>query len=433
MSRSPLLKIGGILFLLGIFTCTWDLLLKVDIGGITLKAQQLFFGLAFACAVAGKLAKKEFPHPPFRKGFFLSISLLGIYYISTSPWSTFPLKSLLYSCWLIFNLCCVWWALDLLALPRKTLWVTLLAALLFHSVVILIDQTAYQYGYTGGLLGFNQDAILKWGVSRPHAFASEPSYIAAFLSMGMITAGPALLRARKALFFPFALVCVIALVATTSRTGLFGFFLGAALLCLLEFAKKKKFPWRTICLGAAGISLVLGGLFVATPSAQREILNRSLVTSLLTGSDGSGNARLSAHQHAADLARESHWLGVGLGASYRYWMQTRPGDPNAVPEAGQMGHELVMSIWGQLLAEGGIPALLLYASAMFFLLRGIFRRWQREDDPLVSGSLAASILFFTFVAFLLGNVARGDIWVWFAIWSRMALPDTGDEAGAQRA
>jgi O-antigen ligase len=194
----------------------------------------------------------------------------------------------------------------------------------------------------------------------------------------------------------------------------------------LDFAKKRRFPWRAAITGLAGILLILGVLVATLPSAQRGTLNRMLVSSLIKGSDGSGNARLAAHLHAIDLARESNWLGVGLGASYRYWMQTRPNDPNAVPEAGQMGHELIMSIWGQLLAEGGIPALLAYAAGAFFLVTGLFRRWRQGDDPFVSGSLAASTVFFFFIAFFLGNVARGDVWVWFAIWSRMALPDAGE-------
>jgi O-antigen ligase len=214
------------------------------------------------------------------------------------------------------------------------------------------------------------------------------------------------------------------LVATTSRTGVIALVPGMALVLILDFRRRKSVPWRLL-LGLAGLVLVCFAVVaVSTPTKQRARLDRLFISSLLHGQDGSTHARLLALKEAGQIARESHGLGVGLGASYRYWEKTRPHDPNLAPENGQMGHELIMSIWGQLLAEGGIPALLLYAAAAIFLLRTLLAQWRREHDSFSLGSLVAALIFFGFIAFAMGNVARGDVWVWFALWSRMALPDS---------
>lgn len=430
------------LFCLGVLTCTWDLVLKVDIAGFTLKAHQGFFFFAFLLAALPKIPRlpTELRALPLKR---VGLPFLGlaIYYGASSIRSEFPLKSALYSGWLVFSLCAIWLTTLLLrdSLSKKFAAITVLCAAAFQAAVITIDQIAYQYGYRDGLIGFNQDTILQWGVSRPHGFAMEPSYAAIFLTFALIL-GFGLFSTLAKKFRPLLaaglLLGLFALVASTSRTGWISTLLGVLALLAIGAIRAKKIPWKGLgALAAAGIAI--GAVYYATISpSQRAVLNESLVSSVYKGTDGSGNARLKAHLQAWQMAKETNGLGTGLGASYKYWTARYHAEEVDKPKSfdeNSYGREVVMSLWGQLLAEGGIPALLFYFAGAFFLVQALWRAWGTGGDPLTQAALASALVFFLFTAFFLGNVARGDVWVWFAIWSRMALPDAGETGADQRA
>ena len=154
--------------------------------------------------------------------------------LGISPWSAFPLKSFLYSCWLLFDIGMVWLSTQILFRRLGAVWFARLifGTLLFLSGIILMDYAAYPFGYRGGLIGFNQDIILNLMVSRPHAFASEPSYAAAYLALGLFTIGPFLLRnsKRKPLAALGLSMIAFAAIATTSRSGWAGLAFGSMIL-----------------------------------------------------------------------------------------------------------------------------------------------------------------------------------------------------------
>lgn len=439
MPKQPAWLISAIFFFLGFFTSTWDLLLTVDLGGFTLKAHQAFFFVSFLAALSYQLRCGRALLRPLRQPFAVFVLLLAFYYGAASPRSFFPLKSALYSCWIVFNLVAIWLTAAWLAShieKRLFAWAAWLTAG-FHAVVIAIDQIAFRFGYHGGFLGFNQDALLNWGVSRPHAFSFEPSYIAAFLASGLILAYASFesaARKTRAWNAPSLVLIVFALIAATSRTGWVTAATGLAIFLALDTRRGLPIAKAGKLMGMLVVAAAL--FFLTTSSKQRTNLDKNLVSTVAKGTDGAGNARLRAHGYALEMARETNWLGTGLGASYKYWIATRKNAETALqPEFSQasFGNEVVMSTWGQLLAEGGITALLLYAGAGLSLLIALWRRWQIDGSLLTQASLASALVFFLFTAFFLGNVARGDVWVWFAIWSRMALPDTGEATANQRA
>jgi O-antigen ligase len=179
--------------------------------------------------------------------------------------------------------------------------------------------------------------------------------------------------------------------------------------------------------------LAIGIYQVLTPKEQRENRSKNLIETVYKGKDGSINSRLRVHLDALEMAKETSGMGVGLGASYKYWTETRKvQEPNVerVFTQKSYGKELIMSTWGQILAEGGLVGILLFAGAGLSLLTALWREWRRESSPLVLASLVSVLIFFGLFAFSLGNVARGDIWVWYAIWSRLAVPGGDREAEA---
>jgi len=430
--------ISAVFFFLGFFTSTWDLLLTIDLGGFTLKTHQVFFFSSFLIVFFYKLRSDRDLLKPLRQPFAICFLLLAFFYAATSPRSFFPLKSALYSCWIVFNLITIWLTASWLSplVEKKffawAVWLTVAS----HAAIITVDQIAFQFGYQGGFLGFNQDILLNWGVSRPHAFSFEPSYIAAFFAAGLpiVYASFESITGKVRLWNSLSLILIIfALIAATSRTGWVA--AAAGLSIFLALNAYRKFPFRMAARLVGMLVAAIALFFLTTSSQQRTNLDKNLVSTVRTGTDGPSNARLRAHGYALEIAKETHWIGAGLGASYKYWIYTRKTPETALePEFSQasFGNEVVMSTWGQLLAEGGITALLLYAGAGFSLLAALWRRWRTTGNIFAQASLASALVFFFFTAFLLGNIARGDVWVWFAIWSRMALPDSG-EAKVQRA
>jgi len=412
------------LFAFGIFTCTWDTLFTLEMGGFNLRIHQLFFALSFLSLFWERRPQGlEAFLSPLSAPFARCMLALAALQIGLSPWSAFPLKSFLYSCWLTFSLGAIWLTAQHLGrtVPKAYFFQVVWITIVFLSIVILVDQVAYQFGAVGGLIGHNQDVILKWGVSRPHAFSFEPSYIASFLSLGLIaTAVPVFHLAKRKWFFWLGFFGILfAGIATTSRTGWISLCLGGGFLLALPLFFGRRIQWKLFGV-VFGILVAVTTLFYATtPPQQREAMFRAL--SNFTYSSSSG-ARLRSHMIAYEMAKETRWIGTGFGASYRYYMDRGGNDElgSTVFAQKHYGNEIIMSTWGQLLAEGGILSALLFGAAGFFLLRALYIRCKDEKNGFTLGALSATLIFFGFIAFSLGNVCRSDVWVWYALWSVLA-------------
>jgi len=416
------------LFAAAFFVSTWDLLLVRKVGGFTLKAYQPLFLLcagvnAWPYVRTGRLDELV---APFRRPFPLAMLALAFFYLGLAPWSAFPLKSLLYSFWMLFDLVAIWLTTQRLFRehPPATFGWIAFTAILFHATVILVDYAAYPFGYRGGVIGYNQDILTNLMISRPHAYSSEPSYAAVTLSLGALSLAPfVLLRARyRPLGAAGVLAVLFAILATTSRSGWACLAIGLVLLAVLPVLAGERIPWKTVTKGLAALPVLVGIFLVTTPKAQLDNLSRLMVDSVFHGYDSSGVARVKALGLAVQMARETHWVGTGVGASYRYYKDHGGFDYNFQESFDQKmyGNEVIMSTWGQLLAEGGLVGVALYAFAGVALAVALWRRWRGEDSLFAYGSLAACVAFFGFGALWLGNVCRGDVWVWFALWGGFA-------------
>jgi O-antigen ligase len=418
--RGRIVSTSALFWSLGFFTCTWDLLLTKDVGPITFKIHQLFFLLSFA---SGLLALAQ----PFSKlwqllkhPFALGILSLVFFYFCSTLWSYFPLKSFLYSGWILFNFLTIWTSLQLLEgrLTTDYLIKLILGTASFISLIILVDQGSFWFGFEAGLIGYNQNTTFTQGLSRPHAFAMEPSYAATFLALAVILACPWAIRSPIRYGRIAALVVSLAAMAlTTSRTGWFGFILGMIFILIFITLKNRSLPWRELAALALAAVIIKGSIWAWTSESHRTVISQQLIGGIRSGNDGSSAGRLAGLKNALAFSKETNFLGVGLGASWRYWQETRGKNAPASSGNENFGDEAIMSIWGQLLAEGGIVAVLLYALAGFTLVFGLWQAYRYSGDPLVLGALSACLVFYCLIALLIGNVARGDIWVWLAIWS----------------
>lgn len=417
----PKFRWPWLFFYAGFFTCTWDRLLAHEFGGFTLKFHQISFLCCFLSLAL--LYRREFPERIWRalreNPAAVALALLPIYYLAMLPLSFFPLKTFLYGCWLIFNLVAILGSALLLAehVPWRLWFQMIFLTSLSLCLVIFIDQYAFYHGYPDGLLGFNQNKDLQWDASRPAAFSFEPSYVASFFVCALIIQlGEIWQRKRLAnfLFLGFSAI-VLALIFTTSRTGWFGFALGLAFMAFVALLFGKDAKVKATILKTAIISVLAIGLAgVFTPTTQRDRILSQLVFSIAQGRDGSGNSRLIALQSAATMAAETHGLGAGLGASFRFYMAKH--DPKYQITSANYGDQAMMSTWGELLAEGGIPAVLLYLAAAFLFVRSLWAKFRQTQSMVSLGILSSALIFFVFIAIWIPNIARGDVWVWYALW-----------------
>jgi O-antigen ligase len=422
-SASKLEKVSFWFYAAGLFTCTWDLLLKAEVGGFHLKFYEPMFLLGFLTLAAANYKRGADFFLPLRAPFAIAMLCLAGFYMGVSPWSAFPIKSFLYSAWLVFDVLAIWLAGQHLArvIPLRNFHLVLWSAMLLLSAIILIDNTAYHLGRRQGLIGYNQDFYTNLGVSRPHGFTNEPSFAAAFLCLGLFTIGIPMISSsrRRWLTGLGAGITVLALIVTTSRMGWISLAYGCLLYFFLPALGGRKVKWKAFGVLALAVPVLAGVFYVATPSAQIDVLKEKFIGSVFHGNDSSGNSRLQAYKLGYQMAVDTKGLGSGLGASYKYYRDHGGSDSSQIDAFNPhyYGSELIMSTWGQLMAEGGVAALLLFLLAAFFLCRDLYRRWKHDDSPATLGALTASIVFLSFMAFWMGNLSRGDIWIWYALWS----------------
>lgn len=414
-------------FLLGFFTSTWDQLLKIDAFGFTLKAHTIFF--AFCLASLFLLDSKACllsMRRALQNRFFQLFLGIAIFYSTSTFWSSYPLKTFFYSGWLGFHLFVIGISLQVLKPTISTdfvfrmVWVTSL----FLSFILLIDSIAYQFGWRGGMVGWNQDVLLNWGISRPSAFSSEPSYVASFLSTAVLFLAPNYLYEKKhPMHLLGLLLIVVGVFLTTSRTGLLAIFLGGAAYVICYAISKGKIPWRGLGISSLSIFTLITTFWFLLPEKQQKKFYHELVSPIVNWHDASHLARLRSLGIAWEIAKETKFIGTGIGASFTYWLQKSEVQIDRKEEELQealtndRGKELIMSTWGQVLAEGGIIVFLLFSSAAYWLISHLFWRWKQSFSPIVLGCFLSGIIFFVFTAFWLGNLARGDVWVWYAIWN----------------
>ena len=429
------------LWLLGFVCINFDLILTMEVYGFTLKISYLFFASSCLLVIAEQVSAEgvlSFIKSCLKKSMslpYLFPTLLGFYALVGAPFSVIPLKSVVYSLWLIFDVAVVFGVATYLGRNNRfsiqVFYRYLSAIIVFTALVIVIDQIAYYYGYVGGLIGFNQDSLLKWGVSRPHAFTFEPSYAAAFLSLGTAFLLKELLFRREYLPAWLSTLAMslgfVALILTTARSGWLSFAATFALMSvavLLHFREKIKLLGTTL---ATSLIFILIFIF-STPSSQRSVLNQRLVSSMINLRDGSGNARLSSMLYGWTMAKESKFLGVGIGSNYAYWTRNKEAHIyTGETTEEEYGREVVMSTWAQILAELGIAGILLYLGFAITMISRLLKGLVNTNSATHGICVLTAVVFFIFTAHWLSNISRTDVWVWFAIWGVVAELKASDK------
>jgi O-antigen ligase len=411
----------------GFAVVTFDLLFTFELAGFTIKSYYFLFLAAAALFFLELFRKKElknFYRELFSPPWIFAL-LLFIYEIGMAPFSIVPKKSFAYSIWLLFDILVVAIPGAMIIVQQKahariTITWALVAAAFFLVGVLLIDLIAFQYGYTAGYLGYNQEPTLGWGMSRAHAFSYEPSYLSMFFTFSLLFLFSQVLAAAKTIS-KFALYAAIFLLSIGifllgSRTGWIMTAIGLALLLvrLRNFLWRRDIGYAVVIIGASLICF-----FLLLPSKHVSLMSKNLVSTLISHTDGSSNTRLAAMAEAVRDGIDTRGLGVGAGASFFYFLHKHPEEITPNLHISLRG-ENIMSTWGQLVAESGVPGILCYLAFALSIVVITYR--AAKLNPGANGSFFSALLFFLLAAHLVGNVSRTDVWVWFALWMALSKP-----------
>ena len=281
---------------------------------------------------------------------------------------------------------------------------TLLGALSFQAALAMLQEA------TAGNPGIAQLAIQ--GAEPPRVLRG----IGRFYRVSGTYTAPNYL---SFLFLDFMLPVVAALILVTRqprwRRGLLAALLAVSLLALVFTLARGG--WLALVIAVCGLLAGLRLLHGRAPSVAAvgglvlpllagAFLARGIVFSRLTTPDaGSAAFRLPLMQVAFEMIKAHPWLGVGAG-NYVEVMQLYDRTAEAVTSTFFFP---VHNLYLHLAAECGVPALLCFASFLFFLSRSALRtlRVGGPDDRLLAlgygCGLVASLFHGLFETVVLGE------------------------------
>ena len=272
------------------------------------------------------------------------------------------------------------------------------------------------HGFTGNEVDRATGTI---GDANELAAALIPGFIMSLVLMVVLKRSPV----ARLLTAGTAFICILALFFTLSRGGLIG--LGAALLAAVLVGGR----WRPVALFAA-VAIALGTVgffaFVASPA------ERARVTEVQGGS-----GRTDIWTVGMRMVRAHPVTGIGLGnfqnTSVHYLL--RPGEiqrSEFFVDQPKVAHNTFL----QVLAEVGVPGLILFLMIIGFSLRaGIRAAWsfQRSGDlrmELVARGLVVSLCGLLAADFFLTANYSKQLWLLLGLCPALLVIARNEEAEA---
>lgn len=281
----------------------------------------------------------------------------------------------------------------------------------FWLVAVLIAGAAISALY--GMV-FARASALAEGTSRLAGAGEDANYLASVLVAGIVLA-VALTTIRslppgvRALAFGGALLSLVGLVDTVSRSGMLG--LGVALLAGIVFAGRgRRFPFVAVAV-AIGLSVVAYYVSVASPAARQRIVSVQ---------GGSGRSDIWTVGWRMVKANPIRGIGVGNFPDTTIDYLLEPGAIGSslyIVNEPLVAHNIYLEIW----AELGIIGLGLFLGIVGFLLScGIkaARMFARAGDramDVVSRSVVVATIGILATDFFISDQYSKSLWLQLAL------------------
>ena len=395
--RSPASFVCG-----GLLLVSFDRVLAVEVGPLTLKAGHVLFGYSFGGVLLSparaRLSRVFQGVPsPLLVG---TGGLISVYYVATtaSAYRAAGMRELV----IILGGAVVPLLAILLTGVTRT---SVLSALRFFVLGQALVATYALYEFAAFYLELPTLVPYFAGVGdvpRVTGFAFEPAYYAAYVVSGLPLIFSDVWHAtrRIAAWLPASAVALVVLPAfllTISRAGFVAFplvllglwFLGAA----EDSPGRAKFLQRVV----APLVVLFLGLGLAAAAAGFNVVEYAgeRLSSIADPSEASSNApRLQLYEAIGNVVVENPVLGIGPGAlGYALRAQGLPIPP------GQEHIATANNVWLEAAAEAGVATLPLTALVVLGIGFIVFRRSALEARLLALGGLLFLLVHGAFVSF----------------------------------
>jgi O-antigen ligase len=319
---------------------------------------------------------------------FLLVYLIGFFNLETTQALDQFVKGL--AKWLLhFGFMIV----GLIYLARKPLpffWKTLgwfLGGIAFNGAYGILQLLAAQAGHnldtvflqplTGGASQINvYGAVNGASVYRPNALTGDPNHLGIELLLPILILSPIYLRLERGhrLRTPLAVLIAFLLLvelATLSRSGLLGLFVGALVLLI---------PYRHLLFSRLAIlPLVLVAIPVAFELYRRRHFFSVVFKSRVQTGGSSTSAHLGVYDFIPQVLHMHPWFGLGFN-NFSVYYEFVTGKTNWGPH----------SYYVMLIVEGGIVGTLLFAVFLWWLFvrlgaaRKLGEAFARAGNPLAA-------------------------------------------------
>jgi hypothetical protein len=382
-------RVTSVLFLASVFCVTFEKVHWSFAGTVTLAdVLAILFVIAF---VAGTRRWRIPRTTAVLLGFFaafLLVYLLGYYDLSDSDALNQWAKGLTkWANHFAFLACAVVW---LSRRGQRYFWKTLgffsagMVVNAAYGVLQLLDarrggnlDASVLSPITGGASQINvYGAINGASVFRPNAMTGDPNHLGIMLIVPLLVLTPLYLRLergnawRKWLMLTIGFLLLVE-VATLSRSGLLGLFIGAMVL-VVPYRRFLRTPALLVPIGAA--FAILAGIFLWRQSFFTTVLKSRVQTS-----GGSENAHFQVYSFVPHVLHADPLFGLGLNTFSVYYAFVT-GKTNWGPH----------SYYVALLVETGLVGTTLFAIFLFWVFRrlraarALGRALAAARDPLAA-------------------------------------------------
>ena len=223
------------------------------------------------------------------------------------------------------------------------------------------------------------------------------NHLGSLMAVGAVTSTGLFLHRKQAsfrrlLWAVVALACIAVAVATYSRGAIIGMALGLLVTVVLLLAqrmrsladrsegRRERFLVTTVPLGITLLCVLVVAVYLGAGSVMQQLEKTSLAEV------HAPTSKFMAWRSSMILLEEAPWVGVGRGAF-------EPAFTRAHPASAFATFASLENIPLQALIEWGIPATLVLAALLVWLLLRALRRWH--DGAVAAGALGAlvSVMF----------------------------------------
>jgi hypothetical protein len=406
-----------VLFTLGVFTVSFDILFVVNIGP-NIRASQLIFCLLI-CNYFITLLHKRTAVPVGS----MSLLLWTFFIILFIPNSGFIPKGIGYGMWLIFNILIIFTLVQVISVPR---YLKFYVSIYVYSFAFVAFFGLMQF--FGGVLGFGRHLLVEtWWIPdilpRVNGFSYEPSFFASYILIGWVMVvyflkNQIYIIAVKKLRICY-LVITAALLLSGSRLGLIFIFLWYLQYPATSVLRLLTSRYRRKDIAVIILSLAIAGFAIfAYYSVENSVLFQALAFGVGLGgaSSHSVDERLVGFLSLVEIFMDSPFIGYSLGGlSYAL------GNLSGVNVTDFITAKLEGNgVFLEVLAASGIFGFISFCIYIFKICKSPFSLANKLSNIEMSGLLRGMALALLFELAILQpnqNILRPYLWLHIAMLS----------------